>query len=225
MPAAAATSTDAAAAAPNDSPRSNMSAGSRVFLPGRKQAPIKRYWALLFFFSALSATFVGVFTGYWSTSVAPVLALNADGAYIKEACTVTGRRLEHDVSVGIHSVWRGEVSVAYIHPDKNETFTAMIHDHITGVYGAREKARHFLLQHTVGSEISCYVEPSEPFYAASARPQVVYSSVIFICCVLGALGLASIAMMLVTLKGLVHFTRSMIWVESEGTWVEVTGSV
>ena len=129
--AAPAAVTDAAAA--NDTPRSVGSVGSRVFLPGRKQAPIKRYWALLFLFTSLSAVFVGLFVGYWSTSVAPVLALNADGAYVEKACTVIGRRLEHDVSVGIHSVWRGEVSVAYVHPEKNETFTATIHDHITGV--------------------------------------------------------------------------------------------
>ena len=121
------------AAAANDSPRSNGSVGSRIFLPGRKQAPIKRYWALLFSFTTLSAVFVGVFAGYWSTSVAPVLALNNDGAYVEKSCIVMGRRLEHDVSVGIHSVWRGEVSVAYLHPEKNETFTATIHDHITGV--------------------------------------------------------------------------------------------
>ena len=208
-----------------DTPRSASSSESRIFLPGRKQAPIKRYWALLFFFFSLSAVFVGVFAGFWATSVRPVISLNSDDAYQKATCTVTGRRLEHDVSVGIHSVWRGELTVSYVHPERNETFMATVHDHITGVYGARAYARDFLLKHTVGEDISCYVEPSEPFYAATSRPQVVYSGVIFVCLVLGALGLASLAMMCVTAKGLIHFMRSMVWDETKGNWIEVKGSI
>ena len=49
-----------------------------IFLPGRKNNAIRRYWTMLFFFVAASALFIGLFSGYWSTSVAPVLELNSE---------------------------------------------------------------------------------------------------------------------------------------------------
>lgn len=197
-----------------------------IFLPGRKNNAIRRYWAILFFFTAASALFIGLFSGYWSTSVAPVLELNSaePGTFEKMTCRVTSRRLEHDVSVGIHSVWRGEVTVAYL-DGNNDTLTATIHDHITGVYGSRTVATEFLLSHTVGKEIDCYVNPSAPFYAASVRPQIVYSGVVFICCLLGTLSLVSLVLVGVTLKSFSHFLSSYLWDEEKGVWVEVKGSL
>ena len=100
-----------------------------------------------------------------------------------------------------------------------------IHDHITGVYGSRAAATEFLLSHTVGSDIACYVNPSAPFYAASVRPQIVYSGVVFICCLLGTLSLVSVVMVLVTLKSFSHFLSSYLWDEEKGVWVEVKGSL
>ena len=203
-----------------------------IFTPGRKQQSIRRYWLLIFFTSIVLAILAAFLNGFWLTSVQPVINLNDETSYTTTTCNVVGIRLEHDVTIGLHTSWRGELTVIYnrtktattTSSNALNTRTATIHDHITGIYGSFEFATTFLDRYEIGQQIKCYVNEKKPYYATAKLPQAVYSIIIFSCLLLGIGIIAFVLLLIITLYSFAKFVKTKEWNEDKGSWVQITTS-
>lgn len=198
-----------------------------IFTPGRKQISIRRYWFLLFVSVSLLATLSLFFNGFMRTSVLPVLDLNGD-KFVQKICQIKKLKLEHDVSIGLHSVWRGELTLAYNYTTTaggTQSRTATAHSHVSGSYTNKEIANDFLEQHELlGKDglIECFVDYKSPYHATTIRPQVVYSSVIFALILLGVGILCTLWLLVVASVSFLRFVRNRVWDEERGVWMNIT---
>jgi hypothetical protein len=192
-----------------------------IFTPGRKQVSIRRYWFLIFVLSLVVAILASLLNGFLLTSIIPVLNLNSNNVkYSKTLCNVTGIKLQNDVTIGLRSVWRGELTVNYL-DDAVKTRTATVFDHVSGMYSNKIWASKFLDKYAVDDTIECYVDASAPYQAVTRRPQAVYSSVIFACLLIGVGVLAASIFLCITIVSFAKFVKSREWDECRGVWVSV----
>jgi hypothetical protein len=215
-------------AAPIPPPPQQLPA-AQFLMPNKKQISIRRYWYLLCLSTALLAILTSFLNGYIQTSITPVLGLAHN--YQHTQCKVVGIKLQHDVSIGLHSSFRGELSVVYNRTQSSNSESksipvassthATIHHHITGSYTTKKEATMFLNKYAIDQTIDCYTDKDSPYHATTSIDQYVFSSILVIVFILALFMVIVLLFICVTLKSFNHFVQKREWDAARGVWIQL----
>ena len=194
---------------------------NRVFPPGKKEQGIRRYAMFMLLLFVVDAFVWGVFSGVYITSVAPVVALNDGVSFTEARCTCTAYTLQHDVSVGFVSSFRGEITAFYNDTTSGRLRYVQIHDTVTGIYGSLGWATNFLDRFSIGGDFECFINKSQRYYAA-IKPEGVMGSIVFLLVVLGLMGVTIFYALLRTFGSYIKFRREYEWDEKQEVWIVKT---
>jgi hypothetical protein len=210
-----------------DDAENNSTLISNLFPRSPRAIGKRRYLMVICAGFTLTAFFTFLFVSYFVVSVEPIHLLSDKTVYQERRCLVLSQNLHHDVTVGLGSTWRGELTVRYNMTAGVETpMVATVHELVTGQLGYQTTALQFLRRadHQIGTTFPCLVDVANlPYFAAPVSPtQEVARSVIASMTIIMIIDVMVTFLAFRSLYNFYIFARYYTWNADQNVWI-VTG--